>query len=351
MRSNKENIVGENGRSWRDEWDEKGNDLFINENDIALFEMTGSYVRALSDLEEVMNDPSLDNAKREAGKMVSEFKGRAEKLKANEKFISDILSETDENRNIVDEIKNIKLEINEKQISELTADWVREWHEKRHLSVANEETKNEIRNFIKTSLEKDGPVTENSTKANTDDRQIIENSVIEKPARKIPIRFIAFSAAAALALLIAIKSLLPYPGPDKLFNRYFEPFEIVSPVTRSAGNVKNILYDAVSKYKLGDYNGAAASFSDVISGDTTLVAPRFYFAMAQMAAGEYEQAINYLAPVVKNRGEYCKEAEWYLGLEYIKTGDKIKARNCFESLSQSEGYYSERSEKLLRRLK
>jgi TolA-binding protein len=351
MSSNSEDIIGENGKSLRDEWNETGNDMYLSENDIALFKMTGSYIRALSDIEEVMNDPSLDDAKREAGKMVSEFKGRAEKLRANEKFITDILSETDENRNIVDEIRNIKLEINEKQISELTADWVKEWHEKRHLSAAKDEKKNEISNFIKSSLEQDGPVNEDNYHTSIVDRQISEKRENEKHARKIPIRFIAFSAAAALALIIVIKSLIPYPGPDKLFTSYFEPFEIVSPVTRSAANERNLLYDAVSKYKVGNYKGAAASFADIMAGDTNQIAPRFYFAMSQIAAGEYEQAINFLVPVVKNGGEYCKEAEWYLGLAYIKTGNKIKARNCFESLSQSEGYYSERSEKLLRRLK
>jgi len=70
-----------------------------------------------------------------------------------------------------------------------------------------------------------------------------------------------------------------------------------------------------------------------------------------MASGENKQAVNILESIAGKGGEFSREAEWYLGLAYIKTGETAKARNCFESLSKSGGYYSDRAEKLLRRLK
>jgi len=349
MNSKKKNINANNGSSWHDAW--KGDNILFSDDDIALFEMTGSYTRALSDLEEVRDDTSLAGARKDAGKMVSDFKSRAERLEANEKFVSDVLSGSDENRNILEEIKKIKLEINEKQINELTADWVKEWHENRQQGAVKEEKKREIRNFITSSLEKDEPLPEINLTGVKEEAAIETKEKDRKTVRRIPLRWISYSAAAVLALLFVIKSLLPSTGPEKLYSQYYKPFEIVSPVTRNATEGKNRLEDAVTMYKNGDYRGAAASFADVIAYDKTLVAPRFYYAMSEMASGENKQAVNILESIAGKGGEFSREAEWYLGLAYIKTGETAKARNCFESLSKSGGYYSDRAEKLLRRLK
>ncbi len=351
MDSEQENTIGMNNRSWRDAWKASGNDTLFSDNDMALFEMTGVCTRALSDLDEVRNDPALTGAKKEAGKIVTDFKSRAEKLEANEKFIAEVLSETVENRNMLEEIKKIKLEINEKQINELTADWVKEWHENRQKGAAKEEKKKEIRNFITSSLETEEPYENYNLKTSGRDEDEIINKKDKKPVRKLSVKYISFSAAAAIALLFVIKSLLPSAGPDKLYDKYYRPFNIVSPVTRNATEGKNLLGEAINKYKSGDFRSASATFSAIADADTTLVAPRFYFAMSEMAAGKYKEAITLLTSVVAKGGQYSKEADWYLGLAYLKNGDTKKARDCFISLSESPGFYSERSGKLLRRLK
>ena len=77
----------------------------------------------------------------------------------------------------------------------------------------------------------------------------------------------------------------------------------------------------------------------------------FYLGITQIALGDYNQAITVLAGVANQAGELTKEARWYLGLAYIKAGNRAKASECFELLAQSSGFYRERSEKILRRLK
>ncbi len=49
--------------------------------------------------------------------------------------------------------------------------------------------------------------------------------------------------------------------------------------------------------------------------------------------------------------EYQKEALWYLGLAYLKTGEKEKSARCFSLLVQSSEYYGQRAKIILRRLK
>ncbi len=88
-----------------------------------------------------------------------------------------------------------------------------------------------------------------------------------------------------------------------------------------------------------------------MSMDTSLVTPRFFLGMTHLALGNYNQALNLLESVADKQGEYSKEARWYLGLVYLKEGDKDKASDCFKYLAKSSDYYSERAEKILRRLK
>ena len=85
--------------------------------------------------------------------------------------------------------------------------------------------------------------------------------------------------------------------------------------------------------------------------DTSVIAPRFLMGITQLAMGKYDQAIHLLGSIAGRSVEYRKEAFWYLGLTYLKTGEKESAANCFEFLSKSPGFYCDRSKKLVRRLK
>jgi tetratricopeptide (TPR) repeat protein len=73
--------------------------------------------------------------------------------------------------------------------------------------------------------------------------------------------------------------------------------------------------------------------------------------LTQLAMGNYDQAIEDLTAAINSSGEYGKEAHWYLGLTYLKTGNKQSAAECFRFLGQSEGYYQDRSAEILRRLR
>ena len=73
--------------------------------------------------------------------------------------------------------------------------------------------------------------------------------------------------------------------------------------------------------------------------------------ISQMELGNYDQAVKMLEDVVSRQGEYLKEARWYLGLAYIKTGNTEKAAGCFEILAGTPGYYNLRAREILRRLR
>jgi tetratricopeptide (TPR) repeat protein len=337
------NIRNQESISWHDSWNEK--DMLFNDSDAALFESVGGYIKGMNDLEEVKNDPDLASANTVVKQMIADYRKKTDRRSDNERFISDILNEADRDKKIVDEIKNIKLEINEKQINELTAEWVKEWHERRQKSAGHEEKNSEIKNFITDSLNNEVMPEEQETVTQT------LTIASEKPHKKRIFRYSALSAAAALAFFMLIRTLLPSADPDKLFNSYYEPFKIISPVTRDASVVKDNLSIAIEDYNRGDYQTAVAGFTAAMNKDTRKIAPGFYLGLTQMALGNYGLAENLLKEISDRNEEYSKEARWYLALSYLKTGNTDKAKEYFGLLARNDGFYSERAGKLLRRLK
>ncbi len=337
------NIRNKESKSRHDSWNE--NDMLFSDSDAALFESVGGYLKGMNDLEEVKNDPDLASANTVVKQMIADYRKKTDRRPDNEKFISDILNEADRDKEIIDEIKNIKLEINEKQINELTAEWVKEWHERRQRGVGHEEKTSEIKNFINDSLNYEviPEEQENVTP--------ILPIASKKPQKKHILRYSALSAAAALAFFMLIRTLLPASDADKLYNSYYEPFKIISSVTRDASVGKDNLSIAIEEYNQGEYEKAAAGFMIARSKDPQNVATGFYLGLTQMALGNYGLAENILKDISDSNAEYSKEAGWYLALSYLKTGNTEKAKEYFKLFSGTGGFYSERAEKLLRRLR
>jgi TolA-binding protein len=92
-------------------------------------------------------------------------------------------------------------------------------------------------------------------------------------------------------------------------------------------------------------------FANALQNDPSAVSPSFYLGLSQLALKNYDQAINLFIKVVNDSGEYGKEARWFMGLAYLKLANKVKAAECFEYLARSDGFYRERSETILLRLK
>lgn len=317
-------------------------DMPFNREDSALSESISEYMKGRIDLEEVRNDPGLPGMESIVKEMISDYNKTRAKTKNNENFITDIFAKGISDEKLLDEISHIKLEINHSNINDISAEWVKEWHEKRQKNGAPDQKAEEIKNFITGSFE----VEEKEH----------ENFVTEKRkkglSRSLLVRYASLSAAAVLGVFMLVKTLIPSYNPDNLFDSYYEPLNAVSPVTRSSNTGESDSYaSAIERYKLGDYQIAAIGFSNAIIQDNSAIAPRFFMGVTQLALGNYDQAINLLSDVTVRSGEYGKEARWYLGLAYLKSGEKDKASGCFKLLAQSPGYYSERSEKILRRLK
>ena len=307
-------------------------DLISDIENSALFESIGNCMKGQSDLDDVHNDIAFQNTQEVVKEMISDYNKNKSRNRENEKFIRDIFSDEFSEDMLSDEIKSIKKEINNNNLNEITADWVKEWHEKKQ-KIGNSYPKSEeIRNFITDAI----------------------SSPKKEPVktRSLLIRYASLTAAAMLGAFILLRTLLPSSSPDKLFSTYYKPFEALSSVTRSINKTESDKYSTgIESYKSGDFQKSAAEFAGILEKFPSSVSARFFLGLSQLSIENYGQAENLFSGVLNEQGEYAKEARWYLGLTYLKTNNKLKAEECFGILASSDGYYRERSEKILRRLK
>ena len=273
---------------------------------------------------------------------MTDYKKNVTGNKENEKFIKEIFSSEIKTDSLYNEVDVIKKEISDNKLNELTSEWVKEWQLKKQMTGFIDPEREEIRNFITDAI---------NSASNEPER------FMYKEAKKVSVRMLfarygSLAAAAMLGVFILIRTLLPSSDTNKLFNSYYKPFEAVSPVTRSINsNATDKYATAIESYRTGNYQKATIGFAELLEEDQFVVSSQFFLGLSQLAINNYDQAINLLAATANNSGEYGKEARWYLGLAYLKTANRLKAAECFEYLASADGFYRERSEKILRRLK
>lgn len=243
---------------------------------------------------------------------------------------------------LVGEIREMRDEISQKNLDETASEWVREWNETEGSEKGADEKRAEIRDFITGAFEQ-------KEKVGKTDTGIVRYQgfkralVILKP----------FLAAAAITGLFFLFRPLLFPDDSrKLFSEYYEPFAVVSTATRSNNTTRSENFsNAIENYKKGDYLAAAAGFAQETQKNPASLSSGFFLGIADLETGNTARAIEMLNIVEKGKGEFSKEATWYLGLAYLKSGDKEKAADRFRLLAGSPGFYSDRAEKILRRLK
>jgi TolA-binding protein len=259
----------------------------------------------------------------------------------DEQLIREVFAESEQDEMISQEINEIKREIRKNNLNGIVSEWVTEWNERKISNTGRDKKTEEIRDFVTGSLNNDIKEPEISFAGKSN----------KSPGRSV-ILYISLAAAAIAGAFIIVRTLLPSYNPDKLFDKYYEPLSVVSPVTRNINPSESDSYKtAIELYQLGDYQGAATGFSDAMQGDNSAVALRFFMGITQLALGNYDQSVSLLSDVTGSPGEFGKEAEWYLGLAYLKSREKEKALSCFRHLAQTQGFYQERAETIVRRMK
>ena len=312
----------------------------LNENYL-LYKHVNDYMRAKFDIEEVKKDPFLQEIKEVVDAAITDYNLKTDYNQEDYKFIKDAHIDKMAEVSLQNEINIILKEIEDYNINEIAASLVNEFIEKENYNTIKDPETENVRNFIRNSLE-----PEKSNK----ELKIIHNRKIDR-IKSPMIRIVSISAAALIAGVVLMKTLIPANNTEKLYASFYKPCSIESSVIRgSDSELSDQLGEAINYYRLGKYDLAVPLLNGIIQKDTSNITASFYLGITQIELGNFRLAITELTKSLSKPQEFTKEAQWYLGLTYLKIGEKSKAIPFFKILSESEGFYQDQAKKLLRRL-
>jgi len=139
---------------------------------------------------------------------------------------------------------------------------------------------------------------------------------------------------------------------EEVFDRYYKTYDVTTPL-RSVNDAGNTDYSTALEYfNIRDYRNAAYYFSKVISNDPRYMESVMMTGISKFEEEDYPEAKVSFTRVIDNKDNlFFEDAQWYLALCYIKTGERDKAVNSLTFIKQSESIYSTNARKILRKIK
>jgi len=172
--------------------------------------------------------------------------------------------------------------------------------------------------------------------------------------RRKRIRNMAFATAivASAILIISVGVISGSYDQDRLFNRYYGPYEASDNRQRGLVNEK---YDDVSEginhYMEGNYDQAIRQFNELASDPVIRPEVEFFSGLSYLGLGQFQRAKNTLEMIIDGNTKYLPESMWYLCLCYLKTGEDEKSVALLGQLKSYDGIYKEDAQSLLKKLR
>jgi tetratricopeptide (TPR) repeat protein len=283
-------------------------------------------------LEAIENDPDLIKAEILALKDIDNYRHSNGEKRINKDFnIIEINTEVE----IRKKIAKAEVEMILSGIDDVSEDWVRTF-EQNKLSNENNVAAQQIVQYVKKS-------------------DPFNRKVIQMPSQRHLIsRKVIFQVAAAVLVLslLMIRPLTNSYTNDSVYDQYYEPLEANS--FRLRGNSNEItgrLQEGVDYYLSKDYTHAELAFKELLKMNENLPEVLLFSGLNQMGKNNFPEAINVFNSLIAADDQFVPEAQWYLGLCYIKTGENLKAHSIMVTLSETEGLYKKKAQLILKNLK
>ena len=130
---------------------------------------------------------------------------------------------------------------------------------------------------------------------------------------------------------------------QKLYNQYFQP-ETTLLTVRSADVPLSSVEQGMNYYEIEEYEKAISAFSS----DANNLLGKLYSGYSFMHLGNYEMAEAQFIAILDNHDNLLiDQAEWNLGLCYLKTGKSDKAKQIFEHIVNTQTNYKNKALELL----
>lgn len=161
--------------------------------------------------------------------------------------------------------------------------------------------------------------------------------------------------AASVTLLFAMSGGMIYHFQnrnlleDRLYAEYYAPFDY----TDSYVPDNNTFTVAKQKYMDGEYANAMLIMRDLQSTTSIEVEKNLFIGLSFMEIGLYGDAIDHFEKVLASRNgfEYVSQTRWYMGLCYLKLGDRGKAISAFQTIVDNNDYDCKKANRILKKLR
>lgn len=174
-------------------------------------------------------------------------------------------------------------------------------------------------------------------------------------------RMLRYAAVATVVVLTGTSVWLPNRklSNEQIFNQYYKVTNTAgSAVTRSSGGTSDPTYQAaVTEFQNGHFDSAISYFLDFTSEQEGIdegiqIGVEMMLGHSYAGNEQYTEAgKSYKNVVDHNDNLYIEDANWLLGLCYLKTEETDKARARLEMIAASDSRYSKKAANALRRMK
>ncbi len=173
----------------------------------------------------------------------------------------------------------------------------------------------------------------NTEKSNLKKKLLDFENEIKNQEKKNTFNWKRLAMAASVLLLIGFGGYNYYTStPDYLFNTYYQ----IPDYTTAMGNNNSCETDwnlPKTAYENANYQKAIDLYNSSKTCDNYPDFVDYYLAQSYLAVDNTSQAIiHYKKLIDKNSTRYIDQARWYLGLCYLKEGQKENALDVFREL-------------------
>jgi hypothetical protein len=160
------------------------------------------------------------------------------------------------------------------------------------------------------------------------------------------------AVAASVTIFIAVGIIPSRIDQDRLFDRYYEPYEASDNAQRGGANeMHRDIAMGINNYLDGNYNQSIEQFNTLASDPAIQSEVLFFTGLSYLGLGQYQPAQNNLESIPDGTNRYLPETLWYLSLCYMKTGVFDKANSLLEQLESYDGLYKKDAQALQRKLR
>ncbi|NVO10307.1 MAG: tetratricopeptide repeat protein [Bacteroidales bacterium] len=135
---------------------------------------------------------------------------------------------------------------------------------------------------------------------------------------------------------------------NRLYAKYYTPLspDDIYVINSSSLNI------AKQKYMTGEYVNALLLLKNLPSSITIEVEKDLFIGMSLMEIGQQKEAAEYFEGILANQSrlDYIPKVRWYLGLCYLKIGNKEKAIETFQTIMNSNDDYYKNAKRILKKL-